>query len=86
MNKNIICIFCEDETNVTKFGTTKTNIQRYRCKACGKSFQTDYLYRGKESLALSYTIQKLSSSGYSPEEIRKMTDARQETIFRHLNN
>lgn len=39
------CPYCVDKTQVRKHGFARSNIQRYRCTGCLKTFQSKYIYQ-----------------------------------------
>lgn len=42
------CRYCSSNTQVRKHGTGNSQLQRYRCMACLKTFQLKYIYLGHE--------------------------------------
>ncbi|GKX53413.1 transposase [Budvicia aquatica] len=42
------CRYCGSNTEVRKHGKGNSQLQRYRCMACLKTFQMKYIYLGHE--------------------------------------
>ena len=44
--KSILCRYCKSD-EVVRYGT-QNSLPRLRCKACGRTFKTEYVYRACE--------------------------------------
>jgi len=61
--KKIICPKCGND-DLVKNGLSGTGAQRYRCKDCGKTFQSDYSYNAcRPGIKEQIELQTLNSSG-----------------------
>lgn len=49
MDIKLCCHYCETQGAVRKHGKSRAGIPRYRCNACGRAFQTHYIYPGNET-------------------------------------
>jgi len=80
--KQIVCPQCGC-TDLVKNGHSEKGTQRYRCKACKKSFQTDYAYKAWEpGMKDKIDEQTLNSSGV--RDIARNLKINKNTVIAHL--
>ncbi|WP_140920281.1 IS1 family transposase [Limnobaculum xujianqingii] len=63
-----ICHICGRNDSTKKYGIGKAGQQRYYCMNCGKTFQTTYIYKGKE-FNIAAQVEILWEKSHSVEEI-----------------
>ena len=77
----------EDQTNIIKFGKTKANRQRYKCKTCNKTFvetKGTIFYRRRTSE--EEIIDTLNLGGYEKRRAKTLSWNILYCICTHINN
>ncbi|WP_159567759.1 transposase-like zinc-binding domain-containing protein [Budvicia diplopodorum] len=77
------CHHCENAHYVRKNGLSRAKSQRYFCNVCKKSFQTRYIYQGKES-DIYRLIEKMLAEGESHENIASRLGIRLDMVSRYI--
>ncbi|WP_140920280.1 IS1 family transposase [Limnobaculum xujianqingii] len=63
-----MCHICGRNDGTKKYGVGAAGQQRYYCMNCGKTFQTTYIYKGKE-FNIAAQVEMLWEKSHSVEEI-----------------
>ncbi len=80
--QEIKCRYCKN-TDLVKNGHSENGTQRYRCKACKKSFQQDYSYHAwKPGMKEKIDEQILNSSGV--RDTARILKINKNTVISHL--
>ncbi|MDR0807330.1 MAG: hypothetical protein LBN41_11445 [Enterobacteriaceae bacterium] len=77
------CKFCAKRVGVRKHGKSRTNLQRYLCTSCGKTFQIDYIYQAYQ-IEMKQKIKQLYLKGESITNICNDLGVRQLTVRRSV--
>ncbi|MCD1125053.1 hypothetical protein LPW36_03250 [Jinshanibacter sp. LJY008] len=83
-----ICHHCGEYDCTKKHGIGKAGIQRYYCINCRKTFQTTYVYKGKE-VNIAAQIERLLEQHHTPEQISfemQIRLSRVEAYIKQLEN
>ncbi|MBK5143701.1 IS1 family transposase [Budviciaceae bacterium BWR-B9] len=78
-----ICHYCGRADRIKRHGIGRTGRQRYYCAECKKTFQTYYIYKGKEQ-NIALQIERLLAENYTPERISNEMQVRLATIEAHI--
>jgi len=80
--KEILCPSCK-HSDIQKNGKTQKGIQKYRCKSCKRTFQTDYKNKAwQEGMKDKIDAQILNSSGV--RETARVLGINKNTVISHL--
>lgn len=66
--KKTICHICGRNDGTKKYGVGAAGQQRYYCMHCNKTFQTTYIYKGKE-FNIAAQVEALWEKHHTPEQI-----------------
>ncbi|AWH88930.1 transposase-like zinc-binding domain-containing protein [Limnobaculum parvum] len=80
-----ICHHCSEADSVKKHGIAKSGHQRYYCALCKKTFQTNYIYKGKEQNIVAL-VERLLSNDLTPEQISNEIRVRLSTVQHHIKH
>lgn len=80
---NPLCPYCRKNGRVTKHGKSSSGLPRYHCKACGRTFQTQYYYRGNRPEA-NDQMHQLIEQGWVPKKISAYLKINVNTVKRRL--
>ncbi|MBK5074731.1 IS1 family transposase [Budviciaceae bacterium CWB-B4] len=80
-----ICHHCGEANGVKKHGISKSGHQRYYCALCKKTFQTNYIYKGKEQ-NIAAQVERLLSDELTPEQISHEIRVRLSTVEQHIKH
>ncbi len=83
MDIKLCCHYCEKQGSVRKHGKSRAGIPRYRCNACGRTFQTRYIYPGNE-VDIYPLIQARLNEGLSHSDIANQLGINVEIISRYI--
>lgn len=74
-----ICHYCGESDHTRRHGTNRAGVQRYYCMDCRKTFQTTYVYKGKEQ-NIAAQVERLLSENHTPEQISYEMQVRLATV------
>lgn len=78
---NIICPHCKQES--IKYGKSKSNKQRYQCKACSKVFLEEYTYKSYEPQT-NFWIVNLTKEGCGIRSTARLLQISTTTLLKRL--
>ncbi|MCD1124880.1 hypothetical protein LPW36_02350 [Jinshanibacter sp. LJY008] len=78
-----ICHYCGGNDCTKKHGVGKAGLQRYYCVNCRKTFQTTYIYKGKEQ-NIAVQIERLWEQNHTPEQISFEMQVRLSRVKAHI--
>ncbi|MBK5143708.1 hypothetical protein I2494_08265 [Budviciaceae bacterium BWR-B9] len=78
-----ICHYCGRCDCTKRHGTGRTGLQRYYCMNCRRTFQTTYVYKGKEQ-NIAAQVERLWAQKHTPEQISFEMQVRLATVQAHI--
>lgn len=78
-----ICHHCDRSNGIKRHGITQSGHQRYLCTLCKRTFQTGYIYKGREQHIIGQ-IERLMADNLTPKQISAELQVDLETVELHI--
>ncbi|MBK5143714.1 IS1 family transposase [Budviciaceae bacterium BWR-B9] len=78
-----ICHHCDKSSGIKRHGVTKSGNQRYFCELCKRTFQTGYIYKGREQ-HIATQIERLMADNLTPKQISAEIQVDLDTVELHI--